>query len=174
MPSKHISSISGETEQHVSYHFDTIQEMIEFERFLQENTFEKHQQDQEVAREAVSNFISKLKFPISYELRDDITPADIDAPSTRGPRPWIVDWEKVEEEIGPEYKWFAVDEEDEKWVYTGRPKIDCNEEGEGCFCPYVEDRARSLDYLNYAHVNVILQKGTVPWYESLVKKPEKI
>ena len=165
MPSKHTSSISGDTEQHVSYHFDTIQEMIEFERFLQENTFEKYQKDQEVAREAVSEFISKMKTPISYELRDDITPADIDAPSTRGPRPWIINWKKVEEEIGPEYKWFAVDKDGEKWVYTGHP-IDCDE-GEGYFYPAADDRVYAISS------EYIIQKGTVPWNESLVKKPEK-
>ena len=163
MPSKHISSISGDTEQHVSYHFDTIQEMIEFERFLQENTFEKHQQDQEVARKAVSEIISKLKFPISYELRDDITPADIDAPSTRGPRPWIVNWKKVEEEIGPEYKWFAVDEDGSMFVFDTRPYVEWDSRDWE-----FEDGCVWLDPYIY-----IIQKGTVLWYESLVKKPEK-
>jgi hypothetical protein len=166
MPSKHISSIDGDTEQHVSYHFDTIQEMIEFERFLQENTFEKYHKDQEIAREAVSNFISKLKFPISYELRDDITPADIDAPFTSGPRPWIVDWKKVEEEIGPEYKWFAADEDGLMGLYTGRPKIEDYDEGKGYFYPGLDDRSYTIGS------EYILQEGTVPWNESLVQKPE--
>ena len=167
MPSKHVSYVSEGTEQHTSYHFDTIQEMIEFERFQQENTFEKYQQDREVAREVVSNFIPKLKFPISYELRDDITPADIDF-SLEKSCPWVIDWKKVEEDIGPEYEWFAVDEDGEKWVYTGHPKLYCDEEeGEACFYPDEYDRSRVISS------EYILQEGTVLWDESLVKKPEK-
>lgn len=80
--------------------------------------------------------------------------------------PWIIDWEKVEEDFGPEYKWFAVDEGGGKCVYTGRPKLDCDE-GEGHFYPDHPDLLRIISS------KYILQEGTVPWYESLVKKPEK-
>ena len=146
MPSKHISYVSGDTEQHVSYHFDTIQEMMEFERFLQENTFEKYQQDQEIAFDVTEAAIKK-----SLVLPE--------------PCPWVIDWKKVEEEIGPEYKWFAVDKDGEKWVYTGHP-IDCDE-GEGYFYPAADDRVYAISS------EYIIQKGTVPWNESLVKKPEK-
>lgn len=61
MPSKHISSIVGDAEQHVSYHFDTIQEMIEFERFLQESTFEKYHKDQEIAFDVTEAAIKKFQ-----------------------------------------------------------------------------------------------------------------
>lgn len=167
MPSKHISYIVGDTGQLVSYQFDTIQEMIEFERFLQESTFEKYHKDQEVAREAVSEFISKMKTPINYNYSDDICPADIDF-SLGKPRPWIIDWEKVEEKFGPKYKWFAVDEDGEKCVYTGCPKLygGGGEEGKGYF-------HQDGEQVCVISSEFILQKGTVPWSESLVKKPEK-
>ena len=159
MPSKHISSISVDTEQHVSYHFDTIQEMIEFERFLQENTFEKYQQDQEISFDVAEAAIKKsLVLPESY---GEIVSCEVK------PCPWIVNWEELEEEIGPEYKWFAVDADGEKFVYTGHPQLDCDEE-EGYFYPDVDEPAVRLISSKY-----IIQKGTVPWYESLVKKPEK-
>src|SRR5690606_40329234 len=103
MPSKHISYISEGAEQHVSYQFDTIQEMIEFERFLQENTFEKYQQDQKIAFDLTESAMKKFQsLPDGY--------GEIDTCKTKS-RPWIIDWDKVEEEIGPEYKWFAVDED---------------------------------------------------------------
>ena len=121
MPSKHISSITGDTEQHVSYHFDTIQEMIEFERFLQESTFEKYQQDQEISFDVAEAAIKKsLVLP---ENNVEIVSCEIES------RPWIVDWKKVEEEIGPEYKWFAADEDGLMGLYTGRPKIEDYDEG---------------------------------------------
>lgn len=154
MPSKHISSISGgDTEQHVSYHFDTIQEMIEFERFLQESTFEKYHKDQEIAFDVTEAVIKKS---LGY---GEIVSCEVKS------RPWIIDWGKVEDEFGPEYKWFAVDEDGEKWVYTGRPKLDCDE-GEGYFYHDVDDKV-------VIGGEYILQEGTVLWYESLVEKPEK-
>src|SRR5690554_5778331 len=181
MPSKHISYISEGAEQHVSYHFDTIQEMIEFERSLQESTFEKYHKDQEVAREVVSEIVAKVNTPINYHpyvpSHGDIDPvtgdlvviprAGVDAQEKS--RPWIIDWEKVEEDFGPEYKWFAVDEDGETWVYTGRPKLSRDEEGESYsrFYPDCYDRTSMVQQRH------IIQKGTVPWNESLVKKPEK-
>jgi hypothetical protein len=53
-----------------------------------------------------------------------------------------------------------------KSVYTGHPKLDCDEKG-GYFYPDVDDRVYGISS------EFILQKGTVPWSESLVKKPEK-
>src|SRR5690554_3364349 len=158
MPSKHISYISEGAEQHVSYQFDTIQEMIEFERFLQENTFEKYQQDQKIAFDLTESAMKK--FQSLPENSVEISSCEVK------PCPWIIDWEKVEEDFGPEYKWFAVDEGGGKCVYTGRPKLDCDE-GEGHFYP---DRT---DLFRIISSKYILQEGTVPWNESLVKKPEK-
>lgn len=157
MPSKHVSYVSEGTEQHISYHFDTIQEMIEFERFLQESTFEKYQQDQKISFDVAEAVIKKsLVLPESY---GEIVSCEIES------RPWIIDWDKVEEEIGSEYEWFAVDKDGENWVYTGRPKLDCDE-GEGYFYHDVDDKV-------VIGGEYILQEGTVPWDESLVKKPEK-
>lgn len=158
MPSKHFSFIVGDTEQHVSYHFDTIQEMIEFERFLQESTFEKYHKDQEIAFDLAEAAIKK--FQTLPENSEEISPCEVK------PRTWIIDWKKVEEDFGPEYKWFAVDGDGEKCVYTGRPKFHCDE-GEGHFYPGGADRLRIISN------KYILQEGTVPWYESLVEKPEK-
>src|SRR5690554_2230175 len=161
MPSKHIYYISEGAEQHVSYHFDTIQEMIEFERFLQENTFEKYQQDQKIALDLTESAMKK--FQSLPESSDEIS-------SCEGkPCPWIIDWENVEEDFGPEYKWFAVDEDGETWVYTGRPKHSRDEEGEsyGRFYPDCYDRTSMVQQRH------IIQKRPVPWNESLLKKPEK-
>ena len=154
MPSKHISSISGDTEQHVSYHFDTIQDMIEFERFLQENTFEKYQQDQEISFDVAEAAIKKsLVLP---ENNVEIVSCEIKS------RPWIIDWDKVEKDFGPEFKWFAVDEDVGGYVYNTRPYVDWD-----CrFWEFDDEYSRLED-------TYILQKGTVPWNKSLVKKPEE-
>ena len=159
MPSKHISSVVGDTEQHVSYHFDTIQEMIEFERFLQENTFEKYHKDQEIAFDVTEAAIKKsLVLPESY---GEITSYEVKS------CPWIIDWEKLEEEIGSEYKWFAVDEDERMWVYTVPVKADIFH---GTYGYDVIDGTQTLHRVTEDY---ILQEGTVPWSESLVKKPEK-
>lgn len=165
MPSKHISSIVGDTEHHVSFHFETIQELIEYERFLQENTFEKYQQDQEIAQKAVSDFIDNINVSVShYAIPDDIRPEDIDKQAKS--RPWVIDWEKVEEDFGPEYKWFAVDRNGSRWVYN------CLIHPEGDQFTNVNDRDLSSARVRRACDEHILQEGSIQWDTSLVQKPE--